>query len=131
MAIVAYASCAAAQSPQGIAFVEAPEQSSGVCFSDNADRGFACAKQKCTENGTSASDCLRVKWCYPASWSADIFLQHKEGIHWHQYLCGWSSREDIEAAVELTCNGSQKEWLIECAMVQLWDPEGSQIGLQN
>jgi hypothetical protein len=46
-----------------------------------------------------AQDCLRVKWCYPAGWSADLFVQHKEGIHWHEYLCGWDSKEALMAAV--------------------------------
>ena len=45
-------SAAQADGPLGVAFVEAPEQSSGVCFADNADKGFACARQKCTANGT-------------------------------------------------------------------------------
>ncbi|MGI9350307.1 MAG: hypothetical protein ACR2O3_01990 [Rhizobiaceae bacterium] len=116
-----------AQGPLGVAFVEAPEQSSGMCFADNADYGFACARQKCMANGTLKADCLRVRWCYPAGWSADMFLQHKEGLHWHQYLCGWSSREDIETAANLICEGSQKKWLIECTMVRLWNPNGTEI----
>ncbi|MEM7291598.1 MAG: hypothetical protein AAF412_14705 [Pseudomonadota bacterium] len=116
-----------ADGPKGIAFVEAPEQSSGLCFADNADKGFACAKKECTANGTISSDCLRVKWCYPAGWSADIFMQHKEGPHWHQYLCGWASRQDVELAAKVMCEGSQKEWLIECSIVSIWDPEGKKI----
>ncbi len=38
-----------AQSPVGIAFVQAPEQSAGTCLADNMDKAFACARQKCSE----------------------------------------------------------------------------------
>ena len=110
--------------PQGVAFVEAPEQSSGMCFGANPDKAFACARKKCMQNGTLRSDCLRVKWCYPAGWSADLFLQHKEGQHWHEYLCGWQSREDLEAAAKIMCEGSLKEDLIECAVVGMWNDDG-------
>ena len=122
---------ALAEGPQGVAYVVAPEQSFGLCFADNADSAFSCARTKCTANGTQSSDCLRVKWCYPAGWSADLFLQHREGPHWHQYLCGWPSREDAEAAAKLVCEGSQKEWLIECSVVGLWDPEGNARNLED
>jgi len=125
-----FAGIANADSLRGVAFVSAPEQSFGMCFADNADTAFNCARSQCTENGTAKSDCLRVRWCYPAGWSVDLFLQHKEGPHWHQYLCGWNSREDAEAAANLVCNGSQKEWLIECAIVNLWNPDGIQVPLE-
>lgn len=97
-----------AQDIKGVAFVSAPEQSSGVCFADNADKGFQCVRSKCAYDETPRSECLRVKWCYPAGWSADIFLQNKEGLHWHHYLCVWSSRGEVEAAVKLICEGNQK-----------------------
>ncbi len=123
-------SVANAQGPQGVAIVLAPEQSFGMCFAQNPDKGFECARQQCTANGTPKSDCLRVQWCYPAGWTADIFAQHKEGPHWHQYLCGWNSRADVEAAAKVVCEGDSSEWLIECALVGLWDPEGNEIPLQ-
>lgn len=116
--------------PVGIAFVEAAEQSSGVCVAGNADQGFECARKQCMETGASAGDCLRVKWCYPAGWSADIFMQHKEGPHWHTYLCGWQSQEDLDAAVKITCEGSSAEYLIECSAVRKWDSSGKQIDLK-
>ena len=53
---------ASAQSPVGIAFVQAPEQSAGTCLADNMDKAFACAKEECaSQDGVSAADCLRVK----------------------------------------------------------------------
>ncbi|MEO0328562.1 MAG: hypothetical protein AAF217_08185 [Pseudomonadota bacterium] len=121
----------AQENAKGVAFVLAPEQSSGICFSDNADKGFACAREKCTENGTPVTQCLRVKWCYPAGWSADIFMQHRDGIHWHEYLCGWQTRSDLEAAVKLKCGGNLSNQLIECGLVGLWSPKGREIALET
>jgi hypothetical protein len=116
---------AVAEGPIGIAFVEAPEQGGGVCLSDNADKGFECARKQCMESGALAADCLRVKWCYPAGWSADIFKQHREGPHWHHLLCGWDSEADLDAAIEIACKGSSAEYLIECAPVAKWSPDGT------
>ena len=109
---------------KGIAFVQAVEQSTGMCFGSNPDKAFECARKKCTENGTSKSDCQRAKWCYPSGWSADIFIQHREGPHWHEYLCGWGSREDLIAAARILCEGSRKAYIIECSVVASWDNEG-------
>ncbi|MEX0347215.1 MAG: hypothetical protein AB3N20_19995 [Rhizobiaceae bacterium] len=113
-----------ASQAQGIAFSEAVEQSSGVCFGDNPVDAMQCARDKCAAGGAEARDCLRVKWCYPAGWSADIFLQHQEGPHWHEYLCGWDSRESVLRAAEVACDRSLRSYLIECSAVRLWSPEG-------
>jgi hypothetical protein len=113
---------------QGIAVVEAPEQSSGVCFADNLDRGFECARKQCVEGGAAAGDCYRIAWCYPARWSADVFLQSDEGFHWHEYLCGWATREALEAAARVKCEEQGDLTLIECEVVRMWD-EGDEIVL--
>lgn len=109
---------------QGIGFAEAPEQSSGFCFGDNPVDTLQCARDKCADGAAESSDCLRVKWCFPAGWSADIFLQHREGPHWHEYLCGWDSKDAVLKAVDVACDRSRREYLIECAAVRLWSPEG-------
>lgn len=109
---------------KGVAFVEAIEQSSGMCFADNLDKAFACAKRQCSERA-DVKDCLRVKWCYPAGWSADLFVQHKDGPHWHELLCGWSTREDLQSAIDVACKGSRQDQLIECDAVQIWDSDGA------
>lgn len=119
-----------AQSIGGVAFVEAPEQGSGMCFADNADKGFACAREKCMASGALSEDCYRVKWCYPAGWSADIFKQHREGNHWHEYLCGWDSESDLDAAIAIACKGSSAEYLIECAAVAKWSPDGKMFEVE-
>ena len=106
----------------GIAFVQAPEQSSATCFSSNLSKAFNCAKKKCAKrDGVSPRDCLRQAWCYPSLWSADLFLQHREGPHWHEVLCGWSSREDLLAAARLRCEGSARANLAECTIVDSWE----------
>ena len=109
---------------KGVAFVEAVEQSSGMCFADNLDKAFVCARKKCSEHA-DARDCLRVKWCYPAGWSADLFVQSKDGPHWHELLCGWSTREDLQSAIDVACKGSRRDQLIECDAVQIWDSDGT------
>ncbi len=121
---------AAQDGPVGIAFVQAPEQSQGVCVAGNLDRAFACARQKCVEGGAETRDCLRVAWCYPAGWSVDVFMQHREGLHWHDYSCGWASRETALKAADVKCDRALNPDLIECAAVQLWDPTGAEIAVE-
>jgi hypothetical protein len=114
--------------PVGIGFAVAPEQSAGHCVGANAEATLGCARSRCAETeGVAPSDCLRVKWCFPAGWSADVFMQHREGPHWHEYLCGWDSREAVEAAAWLSCDRDRRDYLIECALVQMWDPDGRAI----
>ena len=120
----------AQEANQAIAFVQAPEQSFGVCFGNNPDDAFACAVKQCTENGALEEDCIKMKYCSPAGWSADIFKQHKEGPHWHDYLCGWESEKDLDAAVNIVCEGSAKDYLIECSVVAKWGPDGTRTDLE-
>ena len=117
----------AQEGPIGIAFAQAPEQSSGVCTGQSTDKTLACAREKCAEGGAMAEDCLRVKWCYPAGWSADLFVQHKEGIHWHEYLCGWDSKEAVMAAVAVACDLSRRDFIRECSAVRFWDDRGQEF----
>jgi hypothetical protein len=120
-----------AEGPAGIAFVQAVEQSHGVCTGETPEKAFACAMKQCIENGTLAEDCIPMKWCMPAGWSADIFKQHKEGPHWHDYLCGWDSESDLDAAIKVACEGSSVEYLIECTAVAKWRPDGSVMELMQ
>lgn len=117
----------AQEGPVGIAIVEAPERSSGICVADNLDTAMACARRECAEeaDGVRPGDCLRVRWCYPAGWSADIFVQSKSGFHGHDYLCGWPSRDLLMKAVALKCDKDQRDYLLECQAVRIWDSEGN------
>ncbi|MEO1701882.1 MAG: hypothetical protein AAFR71_07490 [Pseudomonadota bacterium] len=118
--------CAQAQDgPVGIAFVQAPEQGSGVATGPNPIVAFERARAQCMESGAAESDCLRTNWCYPANWSIDIFAQHREGIHWHEIVCGLHSESAARATAEAICNMEEREFLIECSLVQLYDPTGN------
>ena len=117
----------AQEGPIGIAFAEAPEQSSGVCTGQSTDKTLACAREKCAEGGAMAEDCLRVKWCYPAGWSADLFVQHKASVHWHEYLCGWDSKEAVMAAVAVACDLKRRDMITDCKAVRFWDDNGQEF----
>lgn len=125
--LMATSAGAAQDGPIGIAFAQAPEQSSGVCTGQSTDKTLACARAKCVDGGAMAQDCLRVKWCYPAGWSADLFVQHKEGLHWHEYLCGWDSKEAVMAAIDVACDRQRRDYIIECSAVRFWDNNGQEL----
>ena len=118
---------AAAQGPKGIAYVEAPERAAGVCVAGSPDKGFACARERCAEPGVPGNECLRRAWCYPAGWSVDMFLQDRNGIHWHEFTCGLPSRELAQALAKLKCEPTHAERYIECTPVRYFDPDGREI----
>lgn len=130
LALCATIAIAAQAGAEGVAFAEAPEQASGVCFGDNPVDTLQCARQRCAEAGAEPGDCLRVRWCYPAGWSADVFVQHQEGPHWHEYLCGWETREAAMKAAAIACDRTLRPYLIECAAVRLWSPEGMESDVE-
>lgn len=111
----------------GIAFVQAPEQGGGICLAESAEKGFECAIAQCTDSGALAEDCLKTNWCHPAGWSVDIFVQHNEGPHWHEVICGLPSQNAALATAEIACDKEERPYLIECSAVQLYDPMGMQI----
>ncbi len=111
--------------PRGIAFVQAPEQSSGMATGRNAAEAFAAATAQCVAGGALAEDCLQTNWCFPAGWSVDVFAQHREGLHWHEVICGLPSREVGEQVAHALCDPAARPFLIECQLVQVYDPDGS------
>lgn len=119
-----------ADGPVGIAYVEAPEQAAGICTAGNPDAAFACAKRKCTAGGARAGDCLRRAWCYPSGWSVDLFVQHGEGPHWHEFSCGLDSRETAVKVAAARCDRLARPYLIECTAVRLYDPDGKPVALE-
>lgn len=108
----------------GIAIVQAPEQSFGVCAGANAAEAFACAKKQCVAGGAQEADCLEMTYC-DYGWTVDVFMQAKEGNHWHEYHCGWKTRAEAEAAGKLACNAERMKELMECSTVQIYDPEAT------
>ena len=110
---------------QGVAFAQAPEAGLGVCFGADAAETMQCAQDACVaESGLKAADCVVSDWCYPARWSGDVFVQHVEGVHWHDFACGWETRAQLETASMLGCAA---DYIAGCDMVRIWDPEGTQI----
>ena len=117
----------AQEGPQGIPFVQAPEQSWGVAMGDTPEAALAAATAMCVEGGALAEDCLPTNWCFPAGWSIDIFAQHREGPHWHEVLCGLPSRETGEQVAQALCDRQARPYLIECQLVQLYDRDGTPL----
>lgn len=119
--------------PMGIAFVQAPEMSQGMGRGETPDEAFAAATADCVTAGAYMSatpeDCLPTNWCFPSGWSIDIFAQHQEGPHWHEMQCGLPDRAVAERVAEALCDRAARPYLIECALVQVYDPEGvAQLG---
>jgi hypothetical protein len=107
----------------GVAIVQAPEQSFGICAAQNAKDAFACAKKQCMSGGAAEVDCYEMAYC-DHGWTVDVFMQSKqEGNHWHEYHCGWSTRAEAEAAGKLACNPERMKDLMECSTVQIYDPD--------
>jgi hypothetical protein len=113
--------------PMGIAFVQAPEQSSGRAMGETPEAAFAAATQACVEGGALAEDCVQTNWCAPAGWSIDIFAQHTEGPHWHETVCGLPSEPVARAVAAQICDRAARPYLIECALVAVIDPEGQSL----
>ncbi|KPQ06736.1 MAG: hypothetical protein HLUCCA12_09015 [Rhodobacteraceae bacterium HLUCCA12] len=110
--------------PRGIAFVQAPEMSSGVGTGHTPEEGFAAATRQCVDGGARAEDCFPTNWCQPAGWSVDLFVMHQEGVHWHEVVCGLPSRAAAEGVAAVLCDPEIRDWLIECAPVQVYDEAG-------
>ncbi|MGV8939834.1 MAG: hypothetical protein ACOH2J_22175 [Allorhizobium sp.] len=110
----------------GIAYVEAPEISSGVCTGRDAASAFACAKKACISGGGTKQDCLEIAYCFPARWSVDVFAQSEEGNHWHEFYCGWDSKALALAAARTACEKRQRSGLIECSAVLVYDEDGTE-----
>lgn len=116
---------AAAQTgPLGIAYVQAPEQGGGVAMGATPEEALAGARQGCIETGADARDCLPIAWCMPAGWSVDVFVQHVEGIHWHEFYCGLPERAIAEQVANAVCNLDARPWLVVCQAAQVYDPDG-------
>ena len=124
-------SATAVQAQEGgrkaIAFVQAPEMSAGQCVGNDTASAIDCAVMQCIEGGGTAEDCQVNATCYPGNWSVDVFMMADGGPHWHQYSCGWQTRELALKAAELACSTAADNGLVECSTVQLIDEDGKII----
>ena len=119
-----FALLAQADGPPGIAFVQAPEQASGMAMAQTPQQGFAAAIQQCVDGGAYPEDCIPTNWCQPAGWSIDLFVMHNAGNHWHEVVCGLPNREVAQSVSAALCNAQDRPWIIECDLVQVYDPDG-------
>ena len=110
---------------KAIAFVQAPEMGAGVCVEKDTASAIDCAMKQCMESGATAQDCQVNATCFPANWSVDVFMMADGGPHWHQYSCGWQTKELALKAAELACSNAKEDNLVECSAVQLVDEEGT------
>lgn len=116
---------AAQDGAPGIAFVQAPEMSYGMAMGATPAEAIDAATAQCVEGGAMAEDCIPTDWCKPAGWSVDIFIQHREGLHWHETVCGLAS-EDVALSVGAAlCDTDAQPWIMMCDLVQVWDPQGA------
>ncbi|MCB1396994.1 MAG: hypothetical protein H6898_11435 [Rhodobacter sp.] len=110
--------------PAGIAFVQAPEQSSGMAIGPTPALAFEAAIAECVAGGALAADCLPTNWCQPAGWSVDVFVQHVEGIHWHEVVCGLPEEAVALSVAAALCNRDDRPWVALCDLTQVYDPQG-------
>jgi hypothetical protein len=110
---------------QGMAVSQAAEAGLGVCFDTDPKKAISCAQKQCiAESGLDTQSCQADLWCYPHAFAVDIFMQLEEGPHWHEFLCGATDREQLEALIAVKCAG---EYLIECSPVRMWDFDGNEL----
>ncbi|MBN8290444.1 hypothetical protein JI664_00550 [Rhodobacter sp. NTK016B] len=109
----------------GIAFVQAPEMSSGMAAGASRGEAIDAAIAECVAGGAMEEDCIVTNWCAPAGWSIDIFAQHREGLHWHEVVCGLPTRAVGEMVAQTMCDRGERPELIECQLVQVYDHEGT------
>jgi hypothetical protein len=110
---------------KGMAVSQAPEAGLGICIGPDAAATMQCAQEACmTESSLGELDCAVNLWCYPHAFVADIFMQHREGIHWHEILCGQNDREILDRLIATTCD---RDYLIECGAVRIWDHDGNEV----
>ena len=109
---------------KAIAYVQAPEMSSGLCAEKDATSAIDCAVKQCIEGGGTLEACEVNAVCSPGNWSVDIFMMADGGPHWHQFSCGWQTKELAIKAADLACSNAKEDGLIECTPVQLIDEDG-------
>lgn len=112
--------------PKGVAIVVAPENGIWSCSAANPDAAFACARQKCREEGEA--DCYRIAWCYPARWGV-LYTVRTGEFHGPDALCGAPDREEALATVERWCRSP--EHVVSCHAFRLLTPNGGEVEIER
>ena len=127
LAVLALCPLALPATAQSIAFAQAPEQSSGVGVGATIEEAIADAKAECVGGGALAEDCFVTAACDYAGWTADFFVQHTEGNHWHETFCGLPEETSPALMEAVICDIETRPYLLECALVQVWSPNGTAL----
>ena len=122
--LVAGGGAVAQERAGAIAYAQAVEQSGGVATGATLDEAVAAARADCVAGGALAEDCLISAACEPAGWSIDVFVQHQEGPHWHEMICGIADEAMIEGIAAAVCEREARPWIMECALVGVRDRAG-------
>lgn len=112
---------------QSFAYVQAPEVSGGIAVAPDITTAIGSAMSECIAGGGDARACKVTTACDPMGWAIDLFVQHREGNHWHEVHCGLPDRPTAEAVATALCDPARRPWLIECAVVGLWARTGQRL----
>jgi hypothetical protein len=113
--------------PQAFAYVQAPEVSGGIAVAADIGTAIDRAMADCVAGGGDGQSCRLSAACDPIGWAIDLFVQHREGPHWHEVHCGLPDRPSAEAVAAALCDPDRRPWLIECATVGLWARDGTRL----
>lgn len=112
---------------QSFAYVQAPEVSGGIAVAPDITTAIDRAMSECIAGGGDARACKVTAACDPVGWAIDLFVQHREGNHWHEVHCGLPDRATAQAVADTLCRSDLRPWVIDCALVGLWGRDGTRL----
>lgn len=119
--MLALTSGAAAQD-QGIGIAQSPDETFQACHGANPQAALDCARDKCRKSG--GSNCMRVRWCYPAGYSGAMSYLADRAITHVALHCGAPGEAALLAALAARCQADASA--TECRLMVLWTPDGSE-----
>lgn len=120
--LVGAAGAAAQDGTQGMAIAMSPDENFQACHDDSADDALNCARSKCRSEG--GSNCLRVRWCYPAGYSGTMSYLEKRELTQLAFLCGAPTEAALMRMLAALCASDPDA--TECRLMVLWTPDGSE-----
>lgn len=105
-----------------IAFAQGPELTLGVGLGPDPEAARAAAIEAC-----GGDFCAVSTTCSAGVWSAVLYVDHVEGVHWNEVYCGFESRAAIEAAAPALCDATARPDLDTCDLAAIYDPDGQQL----
>lgn len=106
----------------GMAIAQSPDENFQACHGSTPEAALNCARDKCRRE--DGSNCLRVRWCYPAGYSGAMsYLANRELTH-VAFLCGASSEAVLLRMLSARCLAEPEA--SECRLMVLWSPDGTE-----